>query len=49
MDGKQGKLLIVIMGPRPMGIRKFEPMTNNKHDKIMSSSRPSELTLKTII
>jgi hypothetical protein len=47
MDGKQGKPLSLIMGPRPEVIKRVEPVTNNKHEKLTSNCRLIELTLRT--
>jgi len=49
MDGKQGKQTALIMGLRPKGIKRVELVTNNKHDKLTSGSRPIELTLGAIL
>ena len=46
MDGKWGKPSALITGPRPWGIKRVEPVPNNNHDKLMSGSRPIELTLE---
>jgi hypothetical protein len=46
MDGKQGKLSALIMGPRLGGIKRVKPVTNNKHDKLMSGSRAIELIVE---
>jgi hypothetical protein len=40
--------LALIMGPHPGGIKRDEPVTNNKHDKLTFSSRPIELTLRVV-
>jgi hypothetical protein len=48
MDGQRGKLSAMIMGPFPGGIKRFKPMTNNKHDKLTFDSISSELTLEAI-
>jgi hypothetical protein len=45
MDGKRGKPLVLITGPRPRGIKRVKHVTNNKHDKLTSGSRSIELTL----
>jgi hypothetical protein len=45
MDGKRGKLSTRITRPRLGGIKRVELVTNNKHDKLTSGSRPIELTL----
>jgi len=46
MDSKWGKPSALITRPRPGGIKRVEPMTNNKHGKLTSGSRPIELTLE---
>jgi hypothetical protein len=45
MDGNRGKSSALITRLRIGGIKRVEPVTNNKHDKLTSGSRPIDLTL----